>query len=143
VPSLIDELCKKKHLKMTSQRRVIVQVLSEADDHPDVEEVHRRASLINSKISLATVYRTLRLFQDKNIIDRHDFGDGRSRFEVETSSHHDHLIDNSSGKVIEFHSDEIEALQRKVAKKMGYRLVGHKLELYGVPLSESEERKGK
>ncbi len=143
MPSLIDELCKKKHLKMTSQRRVIVQVLSEADDHPDVEEVHRRASLINSKISLATVYRTLRLFQDKNIIDRHDFGDGRSRFEVETSSHHDHLIDNSSGKVIEFHSDEIEALQRKVAKKMGYRLVGHKLELYGVPLSESEERKGK
>ena len=141
--SQIDELCKKKHLKMTSQRRVIVQVLSEADDHPDVEEVHRRASLINSKISLATVYRTLRLFQDKNIIDRHDFGDGRSRFEVETSSHHDHLIDNSSGKVIEFHSDEIEALQRKVAKKMGYRLVGHKLELYGVPLSESEERKGK
>jgi Fur family ferric uptake transcriptional regulator len=138
----IDELCKKNRLKMTSQRRVIVHVLSESNDHPDVAEVHSRASFINSKISLATVYRTLRLFQDKNILDCHDFGSGRSRFEIDTLSHHDHLIDVRSGKVTEFHSAEIEALQKIIAKKMGYRLVAHRLELYCVPFSESEEGKG-
>ncbi|MBF0167510.1 MAG: transcriptional repressor [Alphaproteobacteria bacterium] len=136
--SRIDELCKKNHLKMTSQRRLIVRVLSAAQDHPDVEEVHRRASLIDPKISLATVYRTLRLFQDKNILERHDFGNGRSRFEPETPLHHDHLIDNTTGAVIEFHSDEIEKLQKRIAKKMGFRLIGHRLELYGVPLAESD-----
>jgi Fur family ferric uptake transcriptional regulator len=128
---------------MTLQRRVIAKVLDDSHDHPDVEEVYRRAYAINSRISLATVYRTVRLFQDKHILERHDFGDGRSRFEPEQPLHHDHLIDNVSGKVIEFQSDEIEKLQRKIAQKMGYRLVGHKLELYGIPLTAPEPRGGR
>lgn len=120
---------------MTEQRRVIARVLSEALDHPDVEEVHRRATGIDPRISIATVYRTVRLFEDAAILERHDFGDGRARYEEVPSEHHDHLIDINSGHVIEFHSEEIEKLQGEIARRYGYRLVGHRLELYGVPLT--------
>ena len=119
-------------MKMTGQRRVIAAVLSDAEDHPDVEEVYRRATKIDPGISIATVYRTVRLFEEANILERHDFGDGRSRYEEITESHHDHLIDMHSGKVIEFQSSEIEAIQEKIAREHGFRLVGHRLELYGV-----------
>lgn len=118
---------------MTGQRRVIASVLSEADDHPDVEEVYRRATQADPRISIATVYRTVRLFEEANILERHDFGDGRSRYEEITDSHHDHLIDIQSGRVVEFQNDEIEALKEKIAAEHGFRLVGHRLELYGVP----------
>lgn len=116
---------------MTEQRRVIAQVLSEANDHPDAEELYRRASEIDPKISLATVYRTVRLFSEANIIETHDFRDGRARYETADEEHHDHLIDVVSGEVIEFVDDEIEELQEKIAKKLGYVLVDHRLELYG------------
>lgn len=132
------ELCAEKGLRMTDQRRVVAQVLSESDDHPDVEELHRRAHRVDPKISIATVYRTVRLFEEAGILTRHDFGDGRARYEQSPEEHHDHLIDARSGKVIEFQSEEIEKLQEKIARKLGYRLVGHRLELYGVPL-ESEK----
>ena len=130
--SRIEKLCIDKGLKMTGQRRVIAQVLSAAEDHPDAEELHRRACAIDDKISMATVYRTVRLFEEHGILDRHDFGDGRARYEEVSESHHDHLIDIESGKVIEFQNAEIEALQREVAEQLGYRLVDHRLELYGV-----------
>ncbi len=130
--SRIEQACVKSGLKMTEQRRIIARVLSDADDHPDVEEVHRRANAIDSRISVATVYRTVRLFADEDILERHDFGDGRARYEEATDDHHDHLIDMKSGKVIEFHNEEIEALQEKVAKAHGMKLVGHRLELYCV-----------
>jgi len=132
VPDRIIELCHEKGLKITGQRRVIARVLGESDDHPDVELVHRRATEIDPKISIATVYRTVRLFEEHGILDRHDFGDGRARYEEVSKSHHDHLIDIESGKVIEFQNAEIEALQREVAERLGYRLVDHRLELYGV-----------
>lgn len=119
---------------MTEQRRVIATVLSEATDHPDVEHVYQRAIELDDKISIATVYRTVRLFEDAGILERHDFGDGRSRYEEIRDGHHDHLIDTRTGKVTEFRSDEIEALQKEIAKKLGYRLLDHRLELYGVPL---------
>lgn len=122
------------------QRRVIARVLSEADDHPDVEEVYRRATVVDPKISIATVYRTVRLLEEAEILERHDFGDGRARYEEASEDHHDHLIDISSGSVIEFHSEEIEALQREVARRYGYRLVGHRLELYGVPISDDGKK---
>lgn len=125
---------------MTGQRRVIARVLSDADDHPDVEEVHRRANAVDTGIALSTVYRTLRLFEDAGILDRHDFGDGRARYENADTEHHDHLIDVNSGEVAEFHSEEIERLQVRIAKKMGYRLVGHKLELYGVKIVPDAEK---
>src|ERR1700742_5169033 len=134
--SRLGQLCPGKGLKMTEQRRVIARVLSEAADHPDVEAVHRRASEIDPKISIATVYRTVRLFEEANILERHDFRDGRSRYEEMREEHHDHLIDIDTGRVIEFHNSEIEALQRKVAEQLGYRLVDHRLELYAVPLSK-------
>jgi Fur family ferric uptake transcriptional regulator len=121
---------------MTGQRRVIARVLSEADDHPNVEVVHGRANAIDNRISLATVYRTLRLFEEINILDRHDFGDGRSRYEKADQDHHDHLIDVKSGKVIEFQDREIEQLQAAVAERLGYKLIGHRLELYAVPLED-------
>ena len=121
---------------MTGQRRVIARVLSEADDHPNVEIVHRRANAIDSRISLATVYRTLRLFEEVDILERHDFGDGRARYEKADQDHHDHLIDVKSGKVIEFQNRRIEQLQSAVAKRLGYKLVGHRLELYAVPLAD-------
>jgi len=123
---------------MTDQRRVIARVLSEAADHPDVEEVYRRATAIDPNISIATVYRTVRLFEEANILERHDFGDGRARYEEAPDSHHDHLIDVQSGRVIEFQNPEIEALQREIARRYGYRLVGHRLELYAVPIPPGE-----
>ena len=123
-------------MRMTEQRRVIAGVLSHAEDHPDVEEVHRRAAEIDAGISIATVYRTVRLFEEANILTRHDFGDGRSRYEPIAEEHHDHLIDIQTGRVIEFTNDEIERLQTEVARQLGYRLVDHRLELYGVPLED-------
>lgn len=132
MPDRIERLCVEKGLKMTAQRRVIARVLSEADDHPDVEELYRRASKIDDAISIATVYRTVRLFEEANILERHDFRDGRSRYEEVTEQHHDHLIDVETGDVIEFQNEEIERLQKEIAKKLGYELVDHRLELYGV-----------
>ena len=117
---------------MTEQRRVIARVLSESEDHPDVEQLHKRAVAIDPHISIATVYRTVRLFQEAKILERHDFGDGRARYEEISDAHHDHLIDIKTGEVIEFQNEEIETLQRKVAEQLGYKLVGHKLELLGV-----------
>ena len=139
--SKIEKLCLDKGMKMTGQRRVIARVLSDAADHPDVEEVHRRASVIDAKISIATVYRTVRLFEESGIIEKHDFGDGRARYEEVGEEHHDHLIDIQSGRVIEFQNAEIEALQDKIARQHGLRLVGHRLELYGVPLEGKAEDK--
>jgi Fur family ferric uptake transcriptional regulator len=130
----IEKLCADKRLRMTGQRRVIARVLSDAKDHPDVEEVHRRAHAVDRRISLSTVYRTLRLFETKGILERHDFGAGRGRYEAAARSHHDHLIDLESGRVIEFSNEEIERLQQRVAQELGFKLVGHRLELYGVPL---------
>ena len=134
MPSRIEQLCIDKGLKMTEQRRVIARVLSEAADHPDVEAVHHRAAAIDPKISIATVYRTVRLFQEASILERHDFGDGRARYEEAPSEHHDHLIDLQSGRVIEFKNEAIEKLQREIASTLGYKLVDHRLELFAVPL---------
>lgn len=129
----IEKLCAEKGLRMTDQRRVIARVLSEALDHPDAEELYRRSVAIDPHISIATVYRTVRLFEDAGILERHDFRDGRSRYEEVSESHHDHLIDVQTGKVIEFRNDEIERLQRRVAEELGFELVDHRLELYAVP----------
>ena len=137
--SRIEQLCLEKGMKMTGQRRIIARVLSEATDHPDVEEVYRRAVKLDPRISIATVYRTVRLFEEASILERHDFGDGRSRYEEASEEHHDHLIDVQSGRVIEFRSAEIEALQRKIAEQHGYKLIGHRLELFGVPVDQSKE----
>jgi Fur family ferric uptake transcriptional regulator len=131
--SRIELLCTEKGLRMTEQRRVIARVLSDAADHPDAEELYRRASAIDPHISIATVYRTVRLFEDAGILERHDFRDGRARYEEVPDSHHDHLIDIQSGRVIEFRNEEIEKLQRRVAEELGFELVDHRLELYGVP----------
>jgi len=139
--SRIEHLCMEKGMKMTGQRRIIARVLSEATDHPDVEEVYRRAVRLDPRISIATVYRTVRLFEEASILERRDFGDGRSRYEEAGEEHHDHLIDVQSGKVIEFRSQEIEALQRTVAEQHGYKLVGHRLELFGVKLDKGKGRK--
>ena len=130
----IEKLCLEKNMRMTEQRRVVARVLSMASDHPDVEELYRRAHEIDPHISIATVYRTVRLFEEAGIIARHDFRDGRSRYEEQPEVHHDHLIDMKSGKVVEFVDPDIEALQEAIAKRLGYRLVDHRLELYGVPL---------
>ncbi len=124
---------------MTGQRRVIARVLSQSDDHPNVDEVYRRAVEIDPKISIATVYRTVRLFEEANILEKHDFGDGSARYEEATEEHHDHLINVRSNVVIEFHNEEIEALQQKIARKYGLKLVGHRLELYGIPLDDDEK----
>jgi Fur family ferric uptake transcriptional regulator len=140
-PSRIEHLCMERGMKMTGQRRIIARVLSEATDHPDVEQVYRRAVQLDPRISIATVYRTVRLFEEANILERHDFGDGRSRYEEATDEHHDHLIDIQTGKVTEFRNPEIEALQRKIAEQHGFRLVGHRLELFGVPLEGAKDRK--
>jgi Fur family ferric uptake transcriptional regulator len=131
--SRLEQLCLDKGLKMTEQRRIIARVLSESADHPDVERVYQRATAIDSHISIATVYRTVRLFEEANILARHDFGDGRSRYEGMPSAHHDHLIDVQSGQVIEFRNEEIEKLQEAIAAQLGYDLVGHRLELYALP----------
>ena len=132
----IEKLCLEKNMRMTEQRRVIARVLSTASDHPDVEELHRRSHAVDPHISIATVYRTVRLFEEAGIIDRLDFRDGRSRYEEHTDEHHDHLIDMKTGKVVEFVDEEIEALQEAIARKLGYKLVDHRLELYGVPLED-------
>ncbi|MDE1569589.1 transcriptional repressor [Aquabacter sp. L1I39] len=123
-------------MRMTDQRRVIARVLTAAEDHPDVEELYRRASAIDDKISISTVYRTVKMFEDAGIVERHEFGDGRSRYEPVPDEHHDHLIDLRSGEVKEFRSEEIERLQEEIARRLGYRIVGHRLELYVVPLEE-------
>ena len=133
----IEALCAAKGLRITEQRRVIARVLSDADDHPDVEELHHRAARIDSGISIATVYRTVRLFEEAGILARHDFNGGRSRYETQPEEHHDHLIDVESGKVVEFHDTELEELQRRIAERLGFRLVDHRMELYGVPVTRS------
>lgn len=125
--------CEAKGLRMTEQRRIVARVLETSSDHPDVEELYRRASEVDANISLATVYRTVKLFEEASILERHEFGDGRARYETADREHHDHLIDINSGEVIEFIDEEIEALQKRVAEKLGYELRGHRLELYGVP----------
>ena len=137
-PIDIEALCQQRGLRITEQRRVIARVLSEADDHPDVDELHQRASVIDKGISIATVYRTVRLFEEAGILDRHDFGDGRARYEAAPEAHHDHMIDVESGKVIEFVDPELEALQKQVAERLGYRLVDHRMELFGVKLDRKE-----
>jgi Fur family ferric uptake transcriptional regulator len=136
--SNIEAKCLEKGLKMTGQRRVIARVLSESHDHPDVELLYKRAVAIDSNISIATVYRTVKLFEEAGITQRHDFGDGRARYEETSESHHDHLIDLKSGKVIEFSNDDIEKIQKEIAKKLGYRLVDHRLELFAVPLDSKK-----
>lgn len=134
--SRLERLCAQQGMRMTGQRRVIARVLSDAADHPDVEEVHRRASGIDARISLSTVYRTVRLFQEAGILERHAFGDGRSRYELVAREHHDHLIDIDTGRVIEFRNEQIEKLQERIAAELGYRLLAHRLELYGEPLKK-------
>ncbi len=126
--------CEAKGLRMTDQRRVLARVIGDAEDHPDVEEIHVRASAIDPRISLATVYRTVKLFEESGILDKLEFGDGRARYEDAERDHHDHLIDVSSGQVIEFIDPEIEALQEKIAARLGFRLIGHRLELLGIPV---------
>ena len=130
----IVERCEAKGLRMTEQRRIIAEVLEGSDDHPDVEELYGRASAVDARISIATVYRTVKLFEEAGILDKLEFGDGRARYEDAERDHHDHLIDLASGEVIEFVDPEIEALQERIAAKLGYRLTGHRLELYGRPL---------
>src|ERR1700748_2827667 len=127
----IEKLCAARGMRMTEQRRVVARALSQSQDHPDVEELYRRAAAIDPHISIATVYRTVRLFEEAGVVERHDFGDGRSRYEELTDAHHDHLIDTKTGRVIEFFDEEIEQLKEALARKLGYRLIGHKLELYG------------
>ncbi len=137
--SRIEQLCIDKGLKMTDQRRVIARVLSEATDHPDVELLYRRAVKVDARISIATVYRTVKLFEEASILERHDFGDGRARYEEMPEHHHDHLIDVNSGDVVEFRNDEIEKLQHFVASQLGYKLVGHRLELYGTKIESKTD----
>lgn len=132
----LEKLCAEKGLRMTEQRRTIARILSLAHDHPDAEELHRRANEVDKSISLATVYRTVKLFEEAGIIESHDFGDGRARYEEIPEEHHDHLIDVKSGTVIEFHNAEIERLQEQIALELGYKLVDHRLELYAVPIKE-------
>ena len=136
----LEQLCAERGLRITEQRRIIARVLSESDDHPDVELLHERASAIDPKISIATVYRTVRLFEEAGILDRHDFGDGRARYEAAPEAHHDHLIDVESGDVVEFVDPELEALQKQIAEELGYRLVDHRMELYGVKLGRPKDQ---
>ena len=124
---------------MTDQRRTIARVLSESDDHPDVDQVYRRATRLDSRISIATVYRTVRLFEEANILEKHDFGDGRARYEEVQDDHHDHLIDVKTGRVIEFFNEEIEALKERIANELGFELVDHRLELFGKPIESSDD----
>jgi Fur family ferric uptake transcriptional regulator len=137
----IEALCVAKGMRMTEQRRVIARVLAASDDHPDVEELFRRCAKVDDHISISTVYRTMRLFEDSGIIERHDFREGRARYEPSRESHHDHLINLRSGEVIEFQSEEIERLQAEVARKLGYKLVDHRLELYAVPLKDEKSER--
>lgn len=136
----IETKCVAKGMRMTEQRRVIAQVLADSADHPDVEELYRRCARIDDRISISTVYRTVKLFEDAGIIERHDFREGRARYETMRESHHDHLINLRNGEVIEFQSDEIEKMQAEIARKLGYRLVDHRLELYAVPLDDEKPK---
>lgn len=135
----LEKLCVEKGMRMTEQRRVIARVLAGSEDHPDVEEIHRRATEIDANISIATVYRTMRLFEEAGVVERHEFQDGRARYEEATESHHDHLINLRTGEVIEFVNEEIEALQKRIAEQHGFKLVDHRLELYGVPLDKAND----
>jgi Fur family ferric uptake transcriptional regulator len=139
--SNIEALCASKGMRMTEQRRVIARVLASSEDHPDVEELYRRCAAVDNRISISTVYRTVKLFEDAGIIERHDFREGRARYEQMRETHHDHLINLRSGEVIEFQSEEIERLQAEVARKLGYKLVDHRLELYAVPLNDDKNRR--
>jgi Fur family ferric uptake transcriptional regulator len=130
----LEQLCIERGMKMTEQRRIIARVLSDAEDHPDVEGLYRRSVELDPKISIATVYRTVRLFEEAGLLDKHDFGDGRSRYEQASDDHHDHLVDVQSGTIIEFHDEEVEELQRQIAARLGYRLIGHRMELYGAKI---------
>ncbi|PST23335.1 transcriptional repressor [Rhizobium sp. JAB6] len=134
----LEELCAERGMRMTDQRRVIARIIESSEDHPDVEELYRRSVEVDAKISISTVYRTVKLFEDAGLLARHDFRDGRSRYETVPEEHHDHLIDLKSGVVIEFHSPEIEALQERIAREHGFKLVDHRLELYGIPLKKDE-----
>lgn len=142
-PIDIEALCAERGLRITEQRRVIARVLSESEDHPDVEKLHERATEIDPGISIATVYRTVRLFEEAGILDRHDFGDGRARYEAAPEAHHDHMIDVESGNVIEFVDPELEALQRQIAERLGFRLVDHRMELFGVRIEREDSEKRK
>ena len=135
----VEALCADKGLRITDQRRIIAKILSESEDHPDVETLHERASAIDPRISIATVYRTVRLFEEAGILERHEFGDGRSRYEAVSDEHHDHLIDVETGKVVEFVDEELEALQQRIAERLGFRLVDHRMELYGVALNRNRQ----
>ena len=137
-PRDIEAVCAAKGMRMTEQRRVIARVLASSDDHPDVEELYRRCAKVDDRISISTVYRTVRLFEDSGIIERHDFREGRARYETAPEAHHDHLINLRDGKVIEFTSEEIEKLQAEIARKLGFKLVDHRLELYCVPLDDDK-----
>jgi Fur family transcriptional regulator, ferric uptake regulator len=137
----IEALCAAKGMRMTEQRRVIARVLAQSGDHPDVEELYRRCVRVDDRISISTVYRTMRLFEDAGIIERHDFRDGRARYETSPDIHHDHLINLRTGEIIEFQSEEIERLQTEVARKLGYKLVDHRLELYAVPLGDEKTKR--
>jgi len=138
----LEQLCIERGMKMTEQRRIIARVLSDADDHPDVEDLYQRSVKLDPKISIATVYRTVRLFEEAGLLDKHDFGDGRSRYEQASDDHHDHLVDVQSGAIIEFHDEEVEELQRQIAARLGYSLIGHRMELYGVELKDVLKKPG-
>ena len=140
-PNFIEAQCVAKGMRMTEQRRIIARVLADSADHPDVEELYRRCAVVDQHISISTVYRTVKLFEDAGIISRHDFREGRARYEQIPEAHHDHLINLRSGEVIQFQSEEIERLQREVARKLGYRLVDHRLELYAVPLDDEKSKR--
>lgn len=134
----IEDKCLSKGVKLTDQRRIIAQVMSKSTDHPDVDELYKRVSKIDNKISIATVYRTVKLFEESGILTKHEFKGGKARYEELNEGHHDHLIDIKTGEIIEFVDEEIEKLQHKVAKKFGYKLVDHKLELYGIKLNSKK-----
>lgn len=136
----LEQQCIERGMRMTEQRRIIARILNDAKDHPDVEEVYRRASAVDSSVSLSTVYRTMNLFEEAGLVSKHDFKDGRARFEPISESHHDHLIDIRSGKVIEFHNEKIEQLQEMIANQLGFKLVDHRLELYGIPMKEEDNK---
>src|SRR5205809_6787088 len=140
-PRDVEALCSAKGMRMTEQRRVIARVLAAADDHPDVEKLYRRCAAVDDRISISTVYRTVKLFEDAGIIERHDFRNGRARYEQIPDSHHDHLINLRTGEVIEFQSEDIEWLQREISRKLGYKLVDHRLELYAVPLDDEKSKR--
>jgi Fur family transcriptional regulator, ferric uptake regulator len=139
-PRAIEALCAAKGMRMTEQRRVIARVLAQSADHPDVEELYRRCAAVDDRISISTVYRTVKLFEDAGIIERHDFREGRARYEQIPDTHHDHLINLRTGDVVEFQSDEIERLQAEIARRLGYKLVDHRLELYAVPLEDDKTK---